>query len=1158
MPRGFAWLSVIFSIILCTLSVAAAAQSTINVPADQSTIQTAINAANNGDTVLVAPGTYPENLSFNGKAITVTSSGGPAVTIVDGGGAGPVVIFNANEGASSVLNGFTLQNGVPSSTFPNFGTSGAGIWIYYASPTITNNVITGNHAICGIGIEIQGGSAVIRGNTITGNAQAGGDGGCGGGGIEVTGDSSHPVATPQIIGNTITNNSLPGGGFGGGIEVSYFSSPTIRNNYIAGNSVYNSGGGIDLESYEAPVVIQNIIVNNSTGGGGSGGGIYVSSSPAVVANNTIVGNTAFDGSSGIFAYASSAIPISSNIVVAASGQNGIVCSPFSSTLPNFSHNDVTSPGSGGQAWSSSCGSAAQSNGNISADPQFADAVNGDYHLQAGSPAIDAGDNNAPNLPEQDYDGNPRIAVGSATSCSSTVDIGVYEFVLSTTPAATLSPAALDFGGVSVGASTSPQSLTFAATQGCVAKPAITVSGDYHETDNCTSVLGTGASCSIQVTFSPVASGTRTGSLAVTSGDMGLSTSLTGQGQTGVATLSPSSLSYANQLVNTSSAAQTVTLSNTSNGPLQINSIAISGDFSQSNSCPASLAANSSCLIQVIFQPTATGARGGSLSVSSNSVPSATAVSLSGTGVQPAISVSPVSVAFGDQVLNTTASYQTVTVSNPGSATLHVNALLISGDPDLYTVTNNCVGGTGTAPGGSCSIQIGFTPRSPGPASATLNITSDAPGSPTSVALSGNGVDAAPTLSPTSISFGSQSVNTNSAAQTVTLSNTNSVPLQITSIGISGDFSQSNNCPASPASLSANSSCLIQVTFRPTATGARSGSLNISSNSVPSTTAVSLSGTGVQPAINVSPASVAFGDQVLNTSASYQTVTVTNPGSGTLHVNALTISGDPDLYTATNNCVGGAGTLPGGSCSIQIGFTPRSLGPASATLSITSDAPGSPTSVALSGNGVDAAPTLSPTSLGFGNVFVGKHSGGKTVKLTSNGPAALAISVISVSAGFVQSNNCPATLNPGSTCDINVSFKPLAAGVAAGMLSIADNSYGSPHTVALSGNGSDFSVSASPASATVIAGQKASYTVTASALGGSYNTNVALSCSALPAGVQCSFSPSGVSPGSTSINSALTVSTTSGSTGTPPGSYTFTINGRANGTTHSTTVELVVN
>ena len=85
--------------------------STINVPKDQPTIQAGINAANNGDTVLVAPGKYVENINFNGKAITVTSANGPKVTIIDGDTVEPVVLFTTNEDTHSVLNGFTLQNG---------------------------------------------------------------------------------------------------------------------------------------------------------------------------------------------------------------------------------------------------------------------------------------------------------------------------------------------------------------------------------------------------------------------------------------------------------------------------------------------------------------------------------------------------------------------------------------------------------------------------------------------------------------------------------------------------------------------------------------------------------------------------------------------------------------------------------------------------------------------------------------------------------------------------------------------------------------------------------------------------------------------------------------------------------------------------------------
>src|SRR5437016_467439 len=190
------------------------AQQTIHVPADQPTIQAAINAASNGDTVLVAPGTYLENINFNGKAITVTSSGGPSVTIIDGGGKGSVVTFITGETTSSVLSGFTIRNGQSASGTPGFG-SGGGILIKGASPTIRSNVITGNHAIDGIGISINDGSPIIQNNTITGNTQCCGSGGGGGGGIHASASSVATSTSPLISGNTITNNSLNGGGFGG-------------------------------------------------------------------------------------------------------------------------------------------------------------------------------------------------------------------------------------------------------------------------------------------------------------------------------------------------------------------------------------------------------------------------------------------------------------------------------------------------------------------------------------------------------------------------------------------------------------------------------------------------------------------------------------------------------------------------------------------------------------------------------------------------------------------------------------------------------------------------------------------------------------------------------------------------------------------------------
>src|SRR5271169_3788506 len=234
------------------------AQVTINVPADQSTIQAGINAAVNGDTVLVAPGTYTENINFGGKSILVTSSGGASATIIDGGAQGAVVTFDHNETTNAQLSGFTIRNGLQD------GLEGGGILIANGSPTITANVITGNHAAFGIGIAIEGGSPIIKNNTITGNNQTGaGDGGLGGGGIVVSGSGTTGNAI-QIVGNTISNNSVASGGEGGGITVVASGSVIVQGNLISGNTAFNDGGGMYVGSFSTPFVVQNIIVNNAS------------------------------------------------------------------------------------------------------------------------------------------------------------------------------------------------------------------------------------------------------------------------------------------------------------------------------------------------------------------------------------------------------------------------------------------------------------------------------------------------------------------------------------------------------------------------------------------------------------------------------------------------------------------------------------------------------------------------------------------------------------------------------------------------------------------------------------------------------------------------------------------------------------------------------
>jgi uncharacterized protein DUF1565 len=176
------------------------------------TVGAAVAAAGSGDTVLVCPGTYVENINFSGKAIAVRSVAGSMLTTLDGNAADSVVTFASGEGPASVLEGFTIRNGRSGFDTPGFG-NGGGIRISNASPRIYANAVVGNRGCAGVGISVGFGSPVIEGNTIAENVQVGCTGGTGGGGIGILG-----VSTAVIRNNIIRDNTLTGAD-GGGISL---------------------------------------------------------------------------------------------------------------------------------------------------------------------------------------------------------------------------------------------------------------------------------------------------------------------------------------------------------------------------------------------------------------------------------------------------------------------------------------------------------------------------------------------------------------------------------------------------------------------------------------------------------------------------------------------------------------------------------------------------------------------------------------------------------------------------------------------------------------------------------------------------------------------------------------------------------------------------
>ena len=553
------------------------------------------------------------------------------------------------------------------------------------------------------------------------------------------------------------------------------------------------------------------------------------------------------------------------------------------------------------------------------------------------------------------------------------------------PVVSLNPSSLSFGNQQINTTSTSQTVTLTNS----GTAALTISsialtgtnlGDFAQTSTCPlspATLATSASCSISVTFTPSATGARSASLTISDNAVGSphSVSLTGTGTSAPApavTLSPTSLSFGNQNVGTTSVAKTVTLTNSGTASLTINSIGLSGtnpsDFAQTNTCPlspATLATSASCSISVTFTPGAAGTRSASLTISDNAVGSPHSVALSGTGTTPtpAVTLSPSSLSFGNQQINTTSTSQTVTLTNSGTAALTISSIALTGtNSGDFAQTNTCPLSPATlATSASCSISVTFTPSATGARSASLTISDNAVGSPHSVSLTGTGTSApapAVTLSPTSLSFGNQNINTKSAALAVTLTNSGTAALTISSIALtgtnSGDFAQTNTCPLSPATLAASASCSISVTFTPGATGARSASLTISDNAVGSPHSVTLSGTGTTtaPAVTLSPTSLSFGSQNINTKSAALAVTLTNSGTASLTINSIGLSGtNPGDFAQTNTCPLSPATLAASaSCSISVTFTPSATGARSASLTISDNAVGSPHSVALSGTG----------------------------------------------------------------------------------------------------------------------------------------------------------------------------------------------------------------
>jgi len=683
-----------------------------------------------------------------------------------------------------------------------------------------------------------------------------------------------------------------------------------------------------------------------------------------------------------------------------------------------------------------------------------------------------------------------------------------------TAVADLEPSSLAFPSLQINQTSSAQTATLTNNgNATMVISNIAISEDYAQTTNCKSSLGIGSSCTFSITFTPTTGGERDGTLSITDNAPGSphTVALSGSGYVTTATVAPSSLSFSNQAVGSTSTARSVVVTNTGANPITVSAVAASGDFAESDNCTTA-PVSTSCTINVTFTPTAAGTRSGTLTISDNAQGNPHTVGLSGTGLAGAANLSASSLTFSALPVGTTSTAQTVTITNPGNGALTVTSVQATGD---FAQINNC--STVAASGGTCSIQITFTPTTAGTRTGTLTVTDSASNSPQLVSLSGTGMAGVANLSSSSLTFTALAVGSTSTAQTVTITNPGNGALTFTGIQAIGDFAQTNTC--SPVAA-VGGTCAIQVTFTPTASGSRAGTLIVADSAANSPQVVSLSGTGLAGTANLSASSLTFAALAVGTTSTAQTVTITNPGNGALAVTSVQVMGD---FAQANNCTTVA--AGGGTCAIQVTFTPTASGSRAGTLILADSAANSPQVVSLSGTGLEAAAQLSASSLSFTALAVGTASSAQTITVTNSGNAALTVTKVQATGDFAQTNTCSTVAANGGTCAIQVTFTPASSGTRTGTLAVTDSAANSPQLVSLTGSGIDFSMPASGGTATVTAGATATYQLSISPVGGSFSSAISLACAGLPAFSTCTLNPTSVTPGSTTAPVSVSIKTT---------------------------------
>ena len=594
--------------------------------------------------------------------------------------------------------------------------------------------------------------------------------------------------------------------------------------------------------------------------------------------------------------------------------------------------------------------------------------------------------------------------------------------------------------------------------------------DYAVTGTCnivTPVAALGGTCTLVVTFTPTALGARAATLTISSDATNgpLVITLTG---TGVALpepgVTPPASDFPDTVINELSAqTRTVTIRNDRIRDI-VYSVSNTTDFKiGAESCAGRivLGGGGTCTIAIQFMPTlgaGEGRRTASLPFTFTGTapdpdPTTVNVDVAGNALLP-LAQSATSLNASAVVGSPTTTSMLLTNRSASSITLStlVFSGAAAGDYSL-DATNTCTAALVLLAGNNCTLVVRFNPPAAGTRNATLTISHNAAGSPQTVAFLGAATPAPQgqiQLSGTSLVYPDTQLGSTSA-QTITVQNSGNLALTFSAFtfggAMPGDFQRSGTCSVATP-LPIGGQCTLILSFAPTALGTRTGTLTISSDASNGAATITLSGTGVPvpaPQVSLAPATLDFGTQSVGGLYPARRVRLTNSGTADLTVASITVAGT-GFANASAACP--ALLAPGAGCDIDIAFSALAAVSYTGSLTVVSNAAGSPHTTVLSGVGsATAIPVLafSPavSSLDFGTVSAGSLSAVQTVTVQNQGPGGVTLTVLNAigadAASFsVAGGSCSLAtpLFQGGTCTVDIRFAPGSSGTKTATLQIA--------------------------------------------------------------------------------------------------------------------------